>query len=246
MIIRIVSDLHFEFHEDRGRTLAGELAVGRFDVLVVAGDLSSYPGLGAALQTLCEAVAPRPVVYVLGNHEGYGGTWELVQERVRRAAKNAKNLVPLERSVAELHGQRFVGCTLWFPYSGKHAPMDEYLADFSEIRGIREWLPATAAASSRFLAETVQPGDVVVTHHLPHPRSIAARFVGSPTNAYFLHDVSQTVENGHAALWIHGHTHVSCDYMAGATRVVCNPLGYARGAPGEPNQKFLANFDVSV
>ncbi len=29
-------------------------------------------------------------------------------------------------------------------------------------------------------------------------------------------------------LWVHGHTHASLDYRIGATRVVCNPFGYAR------------------
>jgi Icc-related predicted phosphoesterase len=246
MKIRIASDLHFEFHADRGQSLARELAVGDFDVLVVAGDLSSYPGLGTALLIVCEAAAPRHVVYVLGNHEGYGGTWELACEQVRRAAATAKNLLPLEQAVVKVDRQRFVGCTLWFPHSGKRGPLDHCLADFSEIGGIRRWLPETAAASARFLAETVQSGDVVVTHHLPHPRSIAPQYIGSPMNGFFLHDVSQTVENGRAALWIHGHTHASCDYTAGTTRVVCNPLGYARGSPGEPNPEFRPDFDVSV
>ena len=26
--------------------------------------------------------------------------------------------------------------------------------------------------------------------------------------------------------WIHGHTHVPCDYEIHGTRVVCNPCGY--------------------
>ncbi len=34
---------------------------------------------------------------------------------------------------------------------------------------------------------------------------------------------------GHAALWIHGHTHTFFDYSVAGTRVLCNP----RGTPGE-------------
>jgi predicted phosphodiesterase len=246
MKVRIVSDLHFEFHADAGESVARELGAGDFDALIVAGDLSSYAGLGAALATVCKAAAPRPVVYVLGNHEGYGATWELAQERVKKAAKIAKNLVPLEQTSATIGGRRFVGCTLWFPHSGNREPLDQNIADFSEIGGIRGWLRPTALASARFLEETVRPGDVVVTHHLPHPRSIAPKYLGSPTNAYFLHDLSQTLEQAGAALWVHGHTHTSCDYTAGVTRVVCNPLGYARGLPNEPNPEFRADCDVSI
>ncbi|MDX2054512.1 MAG: metallophosphoesterase [Polyangiaceae bacterium] len=246
MKIRIASDLHFEFQKDNGSELARELAAGEFDVLVIAGDLSSCAGLKEALLSVCEAVAPRSVVYVLGNHEAYGGTWALARERVRRAAKIAKNLVPLEQSIATLHGHRFIGCTLWYPHSGKREPLDQHLGDFSEIGDIRQWLPDTATDSALFLAENVRPGDIVVTHHLPHRRSIAPQFVGSALNAYFLHDVSQTVEQGGAALWIHGHTHSSCDYTAGNTRVVCNPFGYARRSPGEPNPNFRSDFDITV
>jgi hypothetical protein len=27
-------------------------------------------------------------------------------------------------------------------------------------------------------------------------------------------------------LWVHGHTHTTCDYELGSTRVACNPYGY--------------------
>lgn len=246
MKIRIASDLHFEFHADHGASLARELALGDFDVLVVAGDLSSYDGLRAALRSVCEAVAPKPVVYVLGNHEAYGGTWELACEEASRVQMTAKNFTFLEQAIAVIQGRRFVGCTLWFPHSGRREPLDRHIADFSAIGGIRKWLPETAEASARFLATVVRAGDVVVTHHLPHPRSIAARYAGSPLNGYFLHDVSKTVESASAALWIHGHTHASCNYVAGATRVVCNPFGYARSIPGEPNPQFRSDFDVVV
>jgi len=30
------------------------------------------------------------------------------------------------------------------------------------------------------------------------------------------------------ALWIHGHTHDSFDYLVRDTRVVCNPRGYVK------------------
>jgi predicted phosphodiesterase len=81
---------------------------------------------------------------------------------------------------------------------------------------------------------------------MPHPRSVAAQYAGLPLNVYFLHDVSKTVENGSAALWIHGHTHMTCDYTVGTTRVVCNPFGYPQFFPGEPNPQFRTDFDVVV
>jgi hypothetical protein len=90
MKLRVVSDLHFEFHTDNGATLADEVAEGDFDVLIVAGDLSNFDGLKWALATLCNAVAPRRMVYVIGNHEAYGGTLKGVLQRVRSVATFAR------------------------------------------------------------------------------------------------------------------------------------------------------------
>ncbi|HMA91485.1 MAG TPA: metallophosphoesterase [Polyangiaceae bacterium] len=246
MKLRIVSDLHFEFHADRGITLINELVSGPFDVLVVAGDLSNYSGFVAAISMLCEAAAPRKVVYVLGNHEGYGGTWLRACVEAQRMQEQAENLVVLERSCASIEGRRFVGCTLWYPHSGGVEPLDQNMMDFSQIEDVRRLLPIVAPASATFLAKTVKAGDIVVTHYLPHPRSIASRYAHSTINGYFLHDVSRIVEQGQAALWVHGHTHTSLDYQVGATRVVCNPFGYARLIPGEPNPEFNSNFDLDI
>ncbi len=246
MKIRAVSDLHFEFQEDQGAAMVRELGAGDFDLLVVAGDLSSFAGLGAALSAVCAGAAPRPVVFVLGNHEAYGASWQAALACARDVRAGAGNLTVLERETAVIAGQRFVGCTLWFPHEGPPRPLDQHVADFQTIAGIRDWLPETARASAVFLAENVRPGDIVITHHLPHPRSVAPQFARSKLNPYFLHDVSETVEKAGAALWIHGHTHTSADYVAGATRVVCNAHGYPGFFPGEPNPAFRADLVLVV
>lgn len=244
--VRIASDLHCDFQADGGARLACDLGRGTFDVLVVAGDLTDFPGLRPALLGVCEAAAPKRVVYVLGNHEEDGGTWEQACEEVNRVQMIAKNLTFLERATAIVEGQRFVGCTLWYPRSRRGIAFDQNIDDRSHGAGIGGLQPEIGEASASFLARTVRPGDIVVTHHLPHPRSVAARHAKSPFNSYFLHDVSNIVEGASAALWIHGHTHVSCNYTVGATRVVCNPFGYARSYPGEPNPEFRADLDVVV
>ena len=70
---------------------------------------------------------------------------------------------------------------------------------------------------------------VVVTHHYPSKRSTAAKWASDPLTAAFGSklDVELLIQ---AQLWIHGHTHDSCDYRFGDSerpvRVVCNPRGY--------------------
>ena len=51
------------------------------------------------------------------------------------------------------------------------------------------------------------------------------------------------VENSGASLWIHGHTHASCDYLIGKTRVLCNPRGYA---PDDLNPCFDPYLIVTI
>src|SRR5690606_37391535 len=67
---------------------------------------------------------------------------------------------------------------------------------------------------------------VVVTHHLPSAQSVNPKFTGDLLNAAYASDLDQVIEDGRPALWVHGHTHDSCDYQFGDTRVVCNPRGY--------------------
>lgn len=247
MKLRIVSDLHVEFHRDGGFSLLQEIVSAAFDVLVVAGDLCSAKGLYAALRVVCEAADRKPVVYVMGNHEGYGRSWKAAFDEVSRAAADFPNLVFLENALKIIDGVKFVGCTLWCPHPGEPLDTDGFIGDYRYISDIYENVMAERWKTSRaFLLREVGEGCVVITHHLPHPRSVAAQYEGHILNRYFLHDVSAVVERGGAQLWIHGHTHTSMDYVVGTTRVVCNPFGYAAHQPGEPNRKFNPSLTVSV
>jgi Icc-related predicted phosphoesterase len=85
---------------------------------------------------------------------------------------------------------------------------------------------------------------VVVTHHLPHPGSIHPRFADDALTPAFCSDLSELVESSGAVLWVHGHTHESCDYVAGETRVVCNPKGYGPIRHGGRYENM--NFDPGL
>jgi Icc-related predicted phosphoesterase len=85
---------------------------------------------------------------------------------------------------------------------------------------------------------------VVVTHHLPHPGSIHPRFADDALTPAFCSDLSELVESSGAVLWVHGHTHESCDYVAGGTRVVCNPKGYGPIRQGGRYENM--NFDPGL
>ena len=57
-------------------------------------------------------------------------------------------------------------------------------------------------------------------------------------SAAFASDLDRLM--GKAALWIHGHTHDSFDYVLNGTRVVCNPRGYCKRGVCE-NAELIRN-----
>lgn len=169
---------------------------------------------------------------VPGNHEYYRTCPVDAEALLGACAQQIPNLHVLNPGIALIGGTRFIGTTLWFPDTPDAVLHRRSLNDFRMIKRFVPWVHDTHAAHLAFLRCHVQPGDVVITHHLPHPRSIAPEYVGSALNCFFVAgDAAELVERSGSQLWIHGHTHVPCDYVIGGTRVVCNPRGY----PNEMN-----------
>ena len=244
MKIQIVSDLHFEFYRDGGKSVADLLAPLSkpypADALVVAGDLASSKTLLGALHLLAERVPT--LVYVPGNHDFYGASPDDLVKIRGRAEREIPNLRWLEEGSTYLGDVRILGTPLWFRQDPMAAVHRGGLADFSAIRDFEPWVYEKNRRAVRFLEDNLREGDVVVTHHLPSRKSVVDRYAGSPLNAFFVYDVEALIRDRQPALWVHGHTHDSCDYAIGETRVVCNPLGY----PNERNTEFNPRLVVEV
>jgi Icc-related predicted phosphoesterase len=102
--------------------------------------------------------------------------------------------------------------------------------------------------SRDFLKAVCRPGDIVVTHHAPHPKSVGPDFVGDKLNPLYASDLEELILDLKPALWCHGHMHSSSDYMIGDTRVVANPRGYSKPRSLElpENSGFDPKFLVEV
>ena len=117
-----------------------------------------------------------------------------------------------------------------------------------EIAFLREHLKMTNAALAERLGVPTIRKKVVVTHHLPSSKSVAPHHSKSRVTAAYASRLDDTVKL--ADLWIHGHTHDSCDYrIDGAdghsARVVCNPRGYSSPRlTGNP--KYKPGFVVEI
>lgn len=237
MRVLVMSDVHVEFHRDGGACFIKSLPDA--DVLVLAGDISVARNISnsTGLMTVLPLFAQKypHVVFVLGNHDFYYGTPGEVMEKVTKLVQKHPNLHWLENSSVSIDGQRFVGATLWFPQSAEVQKHKGWLTDFRLIGKLEPWVYQQCQASIRYLQETVTTGDVVVTHHLPTPRSVSARFQGQSANVFFVCNVENIIKKNKPRIWIHGHTHDSKDYMLGSTHIICNPFGYAGH---EENREF--------
>jgi hypothetical protein len=186
---------------------------------------------------------------VAGNHEHYGSLrrrgghlGRTIGQLRAAAAATAGRVTFLERETAVIAGVRFIGCTLWTDYELFGNPAEDMahaeaaMTDHETIAYRPRVRFTTNDARHEFMlareflkAELAQPFEgptVVVTHHLPSLRSVPQRFKGDRLSAAYASHLDKLVAASGAELWCHGHTHSSCDYVIGKTRVLCNPRGY--------------------
>jgi Icc-related predicted phosphoesterase len=243
MRLQLLSDLHFEFHRDGGRSFADSLDPTGIDVLVLAGDIAVAESISPALALLCRRFRDASVVYVHGNHEFYGSDRNFVVDITKRAQAENPNLVWLASSGAQLHGFNFLGAPLWFPPSTVDERLKCAMNDFSAIEDFESWVYEENAKAVSFFERQLRPGDIVVTHHLPSQRCVAPRFTRHPLNPFFVCDLTGLIIERRPRLWLHGHSHASVRAQIGETTVLCNPFGYA---VEEPNPEFLDRLVVEL
>lgn len=240
MRVQVLSDLHLG--------VSGlETPRAAADVMVLAGDIAR-----PAQAIAWASYVGRPVLYVSGNHEFYGGSIAGTARELKRLSRGTVVRM-LDCDQIVLGGVRFLGATLWTDFLLAGAEQREQamaqagvaVRDFSRIHQDQApdalFSPADAAALfarhrawlQARLAEPFAGPTVVITHHAPSPRSIHPRFATSPLNGCYISDLEYLMASHRVRLWIHGHTHDSFDYAVNGTRVVCNPRGYAKAGVNE-------------
>ncbi len=232
MQIEIVSDIHLTCDKDHGVDyLTSLIPEDETRVLVLAGDVGESGWWLRAKQYLDILCSNYPhVLYVAGNHDYYGTTLPEGDKRFRELDNLIENFHFVEREIFELDGKKFAGCSLWFREDPKSFLYERWMCDFREIHDFKPAVYDRNEESVEFLKYDVpEDTDVVVTHHMPSQLSVHKKYAGDPCNRFFLCSVDDVILDLQPKLWVHGHTHFSCDYHMGATRVVCNPRGY----PGE-------------
>lgn len=235
MRIHLLSDLHNEHDAYKPQDHDA-------DIVILAGDID----VRARGVEWAKKAFQCPVLYVLGNHEYYGGHMPGTLEKMRSACLGSHVQV-LDRDAVLIGGTRFLGATMWTDFAATgNTPQASITAqssmnDYRLIRtgeSFRRIKPGDLAAEARRardwllskLAEPFPGPTVVITHHAPLLRSLSERpHAGGHLDAAYANEWLDLMDGDRVALWVHGHSHTPVDYHEAGTRIVCNPRGY----PGE-------------
>tara|TARA_Y100000310_G_scaffold13493_1_gene13722 strand:- start:6472 stop:7284 length:813 start_codon:yes stop_codon:yes gene_type:complete len=253
MKLQILSDLHTEFYacESTVPRVCSHLLTDA-EWLVIAGDLGTfgtdYGNILAAIDVFCKHY-PH-VLWVPGNHEYYHFSFKQFEEEMAALCKVYKNLHTGNFFSEKLYpgGPAIHSCTGWFvekpglPFTAWGQMMDSRLIGLESppyqrqgvYGGRHEWVGNTflrefhlrGEEAASWLLGSVEEGDIVVTHHLPTWLSVPEIYKTELTSYFYVNEKFEQVIHNNPSLWIHGHTHTSCDYVASETRVICNPRGY--------------------
>jgi predicted phosphodiesterase len=229
--LHVLSDLHLEF-------APFEVPDTGADVVLLAGDIGTkIDGVEFA-----QAIE-KPVIYVAGNHEYYGGAIPHLTQKMRLLAEGS-NVHFLENDAVVIDGVRFLGCTLWsdFAFLGEEKReaamlyaqmrMNDYRKirlspEFSRLRAVHT--AGYHAQSVHWLEKQLDVGHdgptVVVTHNAPSIQSVQVEYQDDDLAPAFVTNLEHMMGE-RVALWVHGHTHYSVDYESNGTRVLSNQRGY--------------------
>ena len=233
MNLEVYSDLHLEFDKNQGRKFMHHMNPEDTDVLILAGDITMHRHLPYVVRTICEKYAPKPVLYVAGNHEYYGSGQVEVCDTLNRLMDEHPNFHWLDNDTFEHEGVRFAGTTMWFKDKADNAVYEDQLNDFKNIdKGrFREWVYKANHEARLWLREHMGDVDVVITHHAPCEMSVHPAYIGDQLNRFYVTEWGWDLgDHLGPPLWIHGHTHWGVDYHVGKTRIYSNPKGY----PSQP------------
>jgi Icc-related predicted phosphoesterase len=232
MKIQVISDLHQEF----GYT---ELSFAGADVVVLAGDVN----LGVkGIEWILSTVKDIPVVYILGNHEYYKGSYPKTLRKIQELSQDT-NVQVLENRSVVIDDVTFHGATLWtnFELLGDsrvngsicQEKMNDYKMirrdpSYSKLRSIDTYV--IHRSSMKWLEESLESSstkkNIVVTHHAPSIQSVPEKDRANVLSSAYASNLEATIVKYKPDFWIHGHIHEPARYTIGNTTVLCNPHGY--------------------
>jgi len=260
--IKIISDIHLEFYSDDT-----EFDIGSGDVLILPGDimtakhLSSNGHLHNKYTSFISSCSKNynKVIYVLGNHEAYGFSFEGTKKVLKDYMPH--NFTILDNDTMKIGNWNIIGFTLWTDFRGKN-PIEMlnasmFMNDYTAIRIGPSYRKLQTKDTYRFHVESIgylkeqlklKDNIIVVSHHAPSYRSVGPKYANSEVNSAYSSELDYLImDNKQIKYWFHGHIHSCSDYMIGNCRVICNPVGYLNRDIGVvENKGFDRNLTISI
>jgi Icc-related predicted phosphoesterase len=246
--IQVISDLHQEFG-------FMDMSFEGADLVILAGDIN----LGTkGIEWIKSTIKDVPVIYVLGNHEYYKGSYPKTLHAIKNSA-SATNVHVLENKAVTVGDVTFHGATLWTDFallgdsrlngSLCQEKMNDYKMirrdpSYSKLRSIDTYIlhqQSLKWLQSSLELSTTQK-NVVVSHHAPSSKSIPDEFKSDILSSAYASDLEPLILQYQPQFWIHGHIHVPIKYEIGLTKVICNPHGYMN----EPYNGFEKNLIIEI
>jgi hypothetical protein len=238
--IKVWSDLHLEFRDYLFDHIHLPRETDKDTILLLSGDISVGTTAIPFVTEMCKHF--KHVLMVAGNHEFYYNDVVKVNDAWAdwEAAEGPTNFHYLYNDWRMIDGVRFLGGTMWTSFNNAD-PMvmlgaTQRMADYLHIEYAGGKLTPTLVLAEHlkfmgFLrAELDKQFDgktVVLTHHSPGTIiKRKNRAVQSTDYCYFAELEHMIGMADKVALWTHGHTHQSYNYLINNTRVICNPYGY--------------------
>jgi Icc-related predicted phosphoesterase len=248
MKIQLISDLHQEF----GFT---DLSFAGADLVILGGDIN----LGTkGIEWIKSTITNVPVIYVLGNHEYYKGSYPKTLNNIKQLSLDT-NVHVLENNSVVIDDITFHGATLWTDFallgdsringSICQEKMNDYKKirrdpTYSKLRSIDTYVIHQASLKwlQTSLEATTTKKNIVVTHHAPSIKSIPERLKNDIVSSAYASNLEEIILKHQPQYWIHGHIHEPIKYQVGDTTVLCNPHGYIN----EPYNGFDKKLIIEV
>lgn len=190
------TDLHLDNAGSGGLArISKQIADSHHDAALLTGDISSAPNLCGHLKILARACRPRPLYFVLGNHDYYGGFMSRIHQEIGSLCRSTPNLffldetgpVPLDDDTALVghSGWADAGCG-WGTKTVIHTPDHDCIHDFRQLctearfRKMQDLgrQSVTSVRKKLFTAFRTHRQVIVATHVPPFPST--AVYEGKP------------------------------------------------------------------
>ncbi len=233
MKIDLISDVHLIFSPLTIKKTSDDV-----ETLIMAGDAVCINDLDKH-KSFFEQVSKlyKNVIYVIGNHFWYGGTYPDDLDTLRNYLKKFSNIHLLEKQSIEIGDTVFIGGTLWTDCN-KSDPMtmmvltqsmNDYrvIKNFTVEDSIREHKECLKYFRKE-LGENKDKKCVLISHHAPSFECIDPKYKRDyHMNGGYASNLDQFIlDRPQIKVFVHGHIHVPVDFMRGTCRILSNPRGY--------------------